>query len=87
VADINSPRFPWSTEKSQISVTEEAMFTWLSTARKETCRACGGLATLLARTRRCPRCEADTYDREMGQYGWWSRAPMMRREQDPAGTA
>ena len=84
MADINSPRFPWSTDKSQISVTEEAMFTWLSTARKETCRSCGGLAILLARTRRCSRCEAAALDQEMSRYGWWTRAPVLLREPDPA---
>lgn len=87
MADINSPRFPWSTDKSQISVTEEAMFTWLRTARKETCRACGGLAILHGRTRRCSPCEADSYDREMDRYEWWIRPPLMDREQAPAVAA
>ncbi len=62
------------------------MFTWLSTAREETCRVCGGLAILLARTRRCSRCEAGAYGRKMDRYGWWGRAPMMRREQASAVT-
>ena len=63
------------------------MFTWLSTARRETCRACGGLAILLAGTQRCPRCEADAYDRQTDRYEWWSQAPMMRRERVSAVTA